>query len=836
MVSGKYSYIYFAKSNRTTYSTFSTPIKISEAGRPTPYDNAPVPAVAPNGDVYIVWMDSDVTNANSPPGKIRLKKSTDGGNTFVAPSPWAGSATVASFNSAIKKWPLAGSSFKQMSFPSIACDPTSNHNVYVVYAADPDGTGPDMGNVYFVRSNDGGSTWTTPMVINDDGGTTGQFQPWIKVKPNGYIDVVWVDGRNDTGGLNTEYDIYMATSTDGGVTFQTNQRVSDASFDVSGGTGWIGEYPGLDVDSTNAYVAWTDTNFGPTRLNPPNTPDRDIYFDIMPNPTNTPVGSSTRVNIRHNLAATFTSVASVGNTTVSFTAAALHPAPAGYSLIPSGSYYGYFDLSTTAGYTGDINIEFKYDQEIVGPEEAKLKLFHWTGSNWEDITTSVDTVNNVIFGQTSSLSTFTLALPSLGPKAYLPNITKNYLGWSTPFIVQNLGTKSASIQTRFYDKKGKMILKRNFLGVKPGKSISVNPIGISKLGSSWKGSVVVYADQPVASVVNEHSPTCSMAYEGFDPAVAKTKVSLPNITSKYYGWTTPFVVQNLGAGKTTVEIKFYKKGSTKPSYKKTITSINPGASVGINPAALSIGKFQGSVVVESKTGQKIGAIVNEHKGIKEAMSYDGFAQGNTKVFLPNITKKYFGWTTPFAIQNIGLSTTKVTVKFYKKGSATPTYKKTISSLPPGASVGINPSYLPVSSFQGSVVAESSVQPIVAVCNEHSKTDSMAYSGIGTGNNKSYLPNINRAYFGWNTPFVVQNLDTASAIITVDFFNQKGIKVKSIHGVTIPKGASKGFNPATYKKLGKFKGSVIVNCTNGKNITSIVNEQHISGQAMSYNGF
>ncbi len=330
-----------------------------------------------------------------------------------------------------------------------------------------------------------------------------------------------------------------------------------------------------------------------------------------------------------------------------------------------------------------------------------------------------------------------------------------------------------------------------------------------------------------------------MAYEGIDPDKAGKDVYLPNITRNYLGWTTPFVVQNVGTSGAKVTVKFYRKGSS--SAAKTLTySIAPGASKGINPGGISsLGTFQGSVVVKGSSGDKIGAICNEHyQGNVQTMSYNGFESGDRSAYLPNVTSKYSGWNTPFAVQNVGTSGAKVTVKFYRKGSSTAA--KTLSlSIAPGASKGINPANYSLGVFQGSVVIKGSKtsDKLVAVCNEHSATDSMAYSSLKEGATKNYLANITRKYYNWTTPFVIQNLDSTSAKVNIRFYNTKGTNVLTLYNQTIATGASKGYNPGTYGILGTFKGSVVVECTNGKTVATIVNEQQSpGGQAMSYNGF
>ncbi len=70
----------------------------------------------------------------------------------------------------------------------------------------------------------------------------------------------------------------------------------------------------------------------------------------------------------------------------------------------------YFDITTTAVYIGPIDISFIYDESQVDSDEANLKIMHWNEVTemWEDSTTWVDTTNNIIYGQVSSLSIFAI--------------------------------------------------------------------------------------------------------------------------------------------------------------------------------------------------------------------------------------------------------------------------------------------------------------------------------------------------------------------------------------------------------------------------------------------
>jgi hypothetical protein len=60
------------------------------------------------------------------------------------------------------------------------------------------------------------------------------------------------------------------------------------------------------------------------------------------------------------------------------------------------------------------------------------------------------------------------------------------------------------------------------------------------------------------------------------------------------------------------------------------------------------------------------AVVNEHQGSggrAESGSYVGASSGSTKVSLPNIVRKFFGFVTPIIIQNVGGAPTTAEANF-----------------------------------------------------------------------------------------------------------------------------------------------------------------------------
>lgn len=79
--------------------------------------------------------------------------------------------------------------------------------------------------------------------------------------------------------------------------------------------------------------------------------------------------------------------------------------PVGTS-IPDYNVFGEFiDISTTATYSGKIALGLGYQGHTI-QNENDLRLFHWNGSEWEDVTTWVDNERDTVYGVVNSLSWF----------------------------------------------------------------------------------------------------------------------------------------------------------------------------------------------------------------------------------------------------------------------------------------------------------------------------------------------------------------------------------------------------------------------------------------------
>ena len=228
------------------------------------------PQVAPDGTVYVTWLDSTDDDSMEGLAENYVARSDDGGKTFGKPVRTSvfKEPGFQPRNAFFRYWGSA--------FPQIATGP--GDQVYVVYTARPPDASIDDGDIYFTRSLDRGETWSRPRALNGDETNYLQFFPSIATSPNGDLHVMWGDFRDDRA--QTRYHIYYTTSTNEGSSWgfrdetldidTPDTRVTDYHSNPNkgfpGGV-FIGDYFSIAASDKDVYMVWADTRlgeFGPT--------------------------------------------------------------------------------------------------------------------------------------------------------------------------------------------------------------------------------------------------------------------------------------------------------------------------------------------------------------------------------------------------------------------------------------------------------------------------------------------------------------------------------------------------------------------------------------------
>jgi Secretion system C-terminal sorting domain len=230
--------------------TWSTPLKINNIDGTCIDDSTTVegavPTVGPAGQVYVSW---------SGPNGLVFKKSLDQGAT------WSTSEIPVSTTSG---WDYSIPGIDRANgMPITDCDRSNGSNKGTIYINWSDQrNGINDTDVFLSKSTNGGATWSTPKRVNNDTAGKQQFFSWMTVdQTNGNIYIVFYDRRNHS---DNKTDVYLAYSTDGGLTF-TNTKISTTPF-LPVDTVFLGDYTNITAHNGIVRPIWTRMDSGATSV------------------------------------------------------------------------------------------------------------------------------------------------------------------------------------------------------------------------------------------------------------------------------------------------------------------------------------------------------------------------------------------------------------------------------------------------------------------------------------------------------------------------------------------------------------------------------------------
>ncbi len=225
--------------------TFTLPLLISHQSSSD--SEAPIPTIGPGGEIYVTFGNVD--------NRVWLNRSLDGGATWLPHDSLV--------NGQIKMPPrVLNGNIADIEFAESAVDRSPGPYRGRIYVVWPDSRFGST-DVLLSFSDDRGDTWTPLLRVNDDAVRNGadQFIPFVTVDDGGAVHVTFLDRRSDPANVN--FALYLATSTNGGVSFGPKVRISDG-FHPPDSVGFVGDYNQPAISAGRLHPIWADGRFGNT--------------------------------------------------------------------------------------------------------------------------------------------------------------------------------------------------------------------------------------------------------------------------------------------------------------------------------------------------------------------------------------------------------------------------------------------------------------------------------------------------------------------------------------------------------------------------------------------
>lgn len=445
------------------------------------------------------------------------------------------------------------------------------------------------------------------------------------------------------------------------------------------------------------------------------------------------------------------------------------------------------------------------------------------------------------------------------------------LTYNTGFQVQNLSdSSSASVTIYFYSQSGGTLLGTTAATINPLSSTTFFPITLPGGATSFNGSLVIESSAPVAAIANllGNSGAYGASVGGFSSG--STTFNLPLVMCNNSGFNTFFNVQNAGDSSTDVTITYIPGSNGKSGVTETATLAKGAAKTfdqqtgsgtkNCTDLADGSGRFIGSARITT-TGQPVVASVMQLNTttFKIMMGYNGFASGSSTVGVPLVMANNSGFYTGIQIQNVGSSSTTVTVDYSANTAGSFNPADETCNLSAGASCTLiqNGGAWTGKYIGGATVTSNNGQELVAIVNQVSLGGGgvgpfgTAYEGFNPtpATSKISAPLVMSNNSGYYTGIQVQNVGGADcASVTMDYGPNSGGSFNPADEVfSLANGASKTIiqnstspgNGSAVNNWGtnRYIGSAAINAP-GCKIVAIVNEVKIGAgdSFFTYNAF
>jgi hypothetical protein len=151
-------------------------------------------------------------------------------------------------------------------------------------------------------------------------------------------------------------------------------------------------------------------------------------------------------------------------------------------------------------------------------------------------------------------------------------------------------------------------------------------------------------------------------------------------------------------------------------------------------------------------------------------TFEAAANGADTLYIPNLMKNYSGWNSALTIQKLTAGNTTVTVT-YSDGDADDTCNLT-DAVPSCKLIMANTHGL---DGRFSAVVTTTGADVLAVAGSTKSPQgwSGGTSGVAAGSAEVAVPNVSKAYYGWNSAINCQNIGSVDTSLNVSYSGYEG---------------------------------------------------------------
>ncbi len=267
---------------------------------------------------------------------------------------------------------------------------------------------------------------------------------------------------------------------------------------------------------------------------------------------------------------------------------------------------------------------------------------------------------------------------------YVPYVLSRAFGalWSSALAIQNAGSVDSLVTVNFFPAGSSASVQTNSATVKAGESWFI-PLDSGTYATpamlNFRGAAaVVSASAPVAVVETRFPANASLliSTNGSPVAAGSQKLFTPQVTKAFAGFTSGLTIYNPNPTSTPIAIDYTAAGSTTIAFTQSV--VIPANSpflqyLGSSPTSVGLPTpFNGTAVVRVTSGtNKVFGVADISSATQSgSLSMIPFEQAATTLYLPQVTRQYFGYTSGWQVVNTSANTLTLTIEYWKPADTT----------------------------------------------------------------------------------------------------------------------------------------------------------------------